>query len=158
MTQTQPQTQQDAQQLPTIGQKREVMDKLMQTGIAEPSAESVADLLSQDYMLGRIRDADREYARLMARNIVHYVECDHPPQSSMVQGTLGMALREDLNNGATALSHEQKTKLKSTLLAMFFRTSRSVDGWQQDKLSEQIQTRRVEDDRDDDGPLGGLFS
>lgn len=144
----------------SLGAKNEVFDQLVDTGISTPAAKSVADLLTQDYVLGRVREADREYARLVAKNIVAYVECDHPPEGSQLQGVMRMALKGDLDDGKTALSQEEKTQLESVLLGMFFRTSRSIDGWQQDKLSEQIETRRVEDGREsgDDGPLGGLFS
>jgi len=147
-------------EMPALTEKQDVIEQLTETGVSEPVADSVADLLAQDYAIAKIKEHDREYARLIAENIVTYVRCQHPPQGSMVQGPLRMALTGDMTDGTTALSDKQQTQLKSTLLAMFFRTSRSVGGWQQDKFSEQIQTRRVEDERgDDDGGIaGGLFS
>jgi hypothetical protein len=151
------------QQQPTIpgaSQKDEVIEQLTNTGIQRPAAESVADLLSEDYVLSNIRSADREYARLLARNIVKFCECQHPPLDSHMQGICRMALSGDLKDGKTGMTREQQTQLESVLLGMFFRVSRSIDGWQQDKLTESIQTRRVEDNRqpEDDGPLGGIFS
>jgi len=156
------QQQQQQQQQPTIGgsKKDEVIDQLTDTGINRPAAESVADLLSEDYVLSNIRNADREYARLLAKNIVHYARNQHPPLDSHMQGVSRMAMRGDLKDGKTGLTREQQTQLESVLLGMFFRVSRSIDGWQQDKLTESIQTRRVEDNRqpdDGDGPLGGIF-
>jgi len=153
------QQQQQQQQQPTIGgsKKDEVIDQLT---INRPAAESVADLLSEDYVLSNIKNADREYARLLAKNIVHYVRNQHPPLDSHMQGVSRMAMRGDLQDGKTGLTREQQTQLESVLLGMFFRVSRSIDGWQQDKLTESIQTRRVEDNRqpeDNDGPLGGIF-
>jgi hypothetical protein len=140
--------------------KDEVIEQLTDTGIGQPAAESVADLLSEDYVLSNIQNADREYARLLARNIVKYCETQHPPLDSHMQGVCRMAMTGDLNDGKTGMSREEKTQLESILLGMFFRVSRSIDGWQQDKLTESIQTRRVEDNRmeADDGPLGGIFS
>lgn len=145
---------------PALSQKRDVIEKLVETGLDDSSANAVNDLLSQDFVLGKIRQADREYARLMAKNVVHFVQCDYPPKESMCQGILRMGLTGDMDDGKTALSEEQKTQIESLLLGMFFRTSRSIDGWQQDKFGEQIQTRRMEDGREDakKGPLGGLFS
>jgi|APHM01.1.fsa_nt_gi hypothetical protein len=155
---------QQPQQQPTIpgaSQKDEVIEQLTDTGINRPAAESVADLLSEDYVLSNIQNADREYARLLAKNIVHYVRNQHPPLDSHLQGISRMALTGNLQDGKTGLTREQQTQLESVLLGMFFRVSRSIDGWQQDKLTECIQTRRVEDNRqpnDSEGPLGGIFS
>ena len=78
-----------------------------------------------------------------------------------MQGVARMAMTADMTDGKTGLTREQQTQLESVLLGMFFRVSRSIDGWQQDKLTESIQTRRLEDSRqpeDGEGPLGGIFS
>lgn len=159
----QQQQQQQQQAQPGIGpsQKDEVIEQLTDTGINRPAAESVADLLSEDYVLSNIKNADREYARLLSKNIVHYVRCQHPPLDSHMQGVARMAMTADMTDGKTGLTREQQTQLESVLLGMFFRVSRSIDGWQQDKLTESIQTRRLEDSRqpeDGEGPLGGIFS
>jgi hypothetical protein len=65
----------------------------------------------------------------------------------------------DVDDTIEPMTTREQNQVESLLLGMFFRTSRSVNGWQQDKLTEQIQTRRVEDNRDrgDDGLLG-VFS
>lgn len=145
---------------PKLSERKEFLDKVTDTGIDEEVATSIHNLLTQDFVLGNIRAADREYCRLMAENVVLYVTADHPPQDSALQGVLRMGLLGDMDDGRTALSERQKTEFKSLLLGVFFRTSRSVDGWQQDKVTESIQTRRVEDGRqqESDGILGGLFS
>jgi hypothetical protein len=152
--------QQQGPPIPGASRKEEVIEQLTDTGIDRPAAESVADLLSEDYVLSNIGNADREYARLLARNIVKYAESEHPPLDSHMQGVSRMALSGNMQDGKTGMSHDQQTKLESILLGMFFRVSRSIDGWQQDKLTESIQTRRVEDNRqpDGDGALGGIFS
>ncbi|MDR9397413.1 hypothetical protein, partial [Pontimonas sp.] len=41
------------------------------------------------------------------------------------------------------------------LMGHFARSSRSVDGWQQDKFGESIQTNRVEDNRKEEEPQSG---
>jgi len=51
-------------------------------------------------------------------------------------------------------------RLQTVLLDHYARSSRGVGGWQQDKLSETINTSRVEDTREqEDNPtiFGGLF-
>jgi hypothetical protein len=135
------------------------VDTVVDTGIDADVAESVHDMLTNDMALAKIRNADREYARLKAENLVKFVECDHPPEDSMLQGALRAGLLADLSDRKSALSEEEKTRFKSILLVSFFRTSRSIDGWQQDKLTENIQTRRMEDNRESDDSDGifGVF-
>jgi len=135
------------------------VDTVVATGVDADVAESVQDMLTNDMALANIRNADREYARLKAENLVKFVECDHPPEQSVLQGAARAGLLGDVGDRKTALTEEQKTRFKSVLLVTFFRISRSIDGWQQDKLTENIQTRRVEDNRqgDDDGGLLGVF-
>jgi hypothetical protein len=140
--------------------KDEVIEQLGDTGIDEPTQNSIADLLSEDYVFANIKTTDREYARLLAKNIVHLSKCRHPPEDSHVSGAARAVLRGDIDDEIEPMDKCDKNQIESLLLGMFFRTSRSVGGWQQDKLSEQIQTRRVEDNRgaESDGPLGGIFS
>jgi hypothetical protein len=145
---------------PSLTNREEFLEKVTDTGIDESTATAVHNLLVDESVLGNIRDADREYARLHAENVIKYVEAMHPPDGSRVQGRLRRAYRGDLDDGRQALDDSTIANFRSILLGAFFRFSRSIDGWQQDKLSEQIQTRRVEDTRDngEDGLLGGIFS
>ncbi|WP_254544095.1 hypothetical protein [Halomarina pelagica] len=137
----------------------EFLEALTATGINRETAVAVQNLLSQDFLLGRVKNADREEAKFLARNIVEYVECMHPPEDSKLQGTLRRALLNDITDGRYALTHKQKVELESTLMAFFFRASRSIDGWQQDKIADQVTTRRVEETRRGGGGVfGGLFS
>ncbi|MFD1515702.1 hypothetical protein [Halomarina rubra] len=173
-TKTAPTTQKAAKPAPSTGsmkmrpparrknelQTAEFLEALTATGVDMQTAQAVQNLLSQDFLLGRVKDADREEAKYLARNIVRYVECDHPPEDSMLQGTLRRALLGDIDDGKKALTQRQKTQLESTLMAFFFRSSRSVDGWQQDKIADQVSVRKTEagGQNNDGGLFGGLFS
>jgi hypothetical protein len=139
--------------------KEEVIEQLGDTGISKPKQDSIADLLSEDYVFANIKTQDREYARLLAENVVLFAKCRHPPEDSHVSGSARAVMTGDVDDTIEPMTTREQNQVESLLLGMFFRTSRSVDGWQQDKLTEQIQTRRVEDNRDrgDDGLLG-VFS
>jgi hypothetical protein len=144
---------------PALTNREEFVEKVTKTGLDEDTATAVHNLLADEGVLGNIKDADREYARLHAENVVKFVESMHPPDESHVQGTVRRAYLGDMDDNRTALDDATMANFRSVLLGAFFRYSRSIDGWQQDKFGEQIQTKRIEDEREPDtGIIGGLFS
>jgi len=72
----------------------------------------------------------------------------------------GACLLEDPDYQTRALTESQRNQIETLLMSHFARASRGVDGWQQDKLNESVQTKRVEDNRREQqqgGLIGGLF-
>jgi hypothetical protein len=123
--------------------------------------DPVRALLSEDFPLSNISRQDRKYLRLKAENLAIYVKEQHPPSDSLVQGETGAVLLEDPDYDTTALDAEMKNRIESLNLASFVRNARAVGGWQQDKLNENVQTKRVEDGRvqeEEDGLFSGLLS
>jgi hypothetical protein len=132
---------------------------LIDSGIEAEVADSVTDLLDKEFALANIDRNDRRYARLMSENVILLLEEQYPPADSQLQDTKRAVYLRDKTETKTALDESTKTQLRTLLLAAFFRSSRSVDGWQQEKLSENIQTQRLEETREtgsDDG-LFGIF-
>jgi|APHM01.1.fsa_nt_gi hypothetical protein len=134
--------------------------------VVEPGVErenelppALQNLLSKDYPLANIRREDREYFRLLSENVAHYVREQFPPEDSLIQGELGAALLEDPEYDVSAKTTGQINQYETILMDSFARTSRGEAGWQQEKFTESIQTRRVEDNREeeDSGFLGGMF-
>jgi hypothetical protein len=144
---------------PALTNREEFVEKVTETGINEDTAKAVHNLLEDEGVLGNIRSADREFARLHAENVVKFVEAMHPPAESHCQGVLRQAYLGDLTDHREPLDDGTLANFRAILLAAFFRYSRSIDGWQQDKFGEQIQTKRIEDKREEEpGLIGGLFS
>jgi hypothetical protein len=141
------------------GMNQQFLEDIIEDDVDGTLATPVRNLLSKDYPLSNIRRSDREYFRLLGENVAHYVQEQFPPKESVFQGELGAALMEDPDYRTQALSQQQRNEIETLLMASFARTSRGKDGWQQDKMTESIQTRRVEDDRqsEQDGLIGGLF-
>ena len=63
---------------------------------------------------------------------------------------------EDPDFDRRSLTDDQRLRLQTALLDHFTRSSRGLGGWQQDKLSETINTNRVEDNREKNESKGGL--
>lgn len=141
------------------GINQQFLQDIIEDDVDGTLATPVRNLLAKDYPLANISRQDREYFRLLGENVAHYVQEQFPPRESIFQGELGSALMEDRDYRVNALTQEQRNEIETLLMASFARTSRGEGGWQQDKMTESIQTRRVEDDRqpESDSVLGGLF-
>jgi hypothetical protein len=123
--------------------------------------QPILDLLHKDFPLANIRGDDREHFRLLADNIKILVQELFAPEGSRMTGVVGQALLEDPSYDGRSLSRQERVRLQTVLLDHYARSSRGVGGWQQDKLSETINTSRVEDAREtEESPtiFGGLFA
>jgi len=141
---------------------RAMLSQLSQAGVDDAHARAVADLLSHDFILGNISNAGIDYLRLLSQNIALFAQEGFPRGESIVRGDVAAGLLEDPDMGdLKPMSPDDRDRMETALLAFFVRSTRSYGGWQQDKLSEQIVTRRVEELEDeDDGRntiLGRLF-
>jgi hypothetical protein len=140
------------------GMRQEFLADVVESGIDERLPQPALNLLSKDFPLSNIRREDREYFRLLSENVAHYVKEQFPPEESLVQGDVGAALLGEPASHTQALTTQQRNELETLLMTAFARTSRGEQGWQQDKLTENIQTRRVEDARGESGDDGGFLS
>jgi len=135
----------------------EYVERLTEAGLADETLpKPIADLLDRDFPLSNIERSDREYFRLKAENIRIYTSELFPPRESIFQGLTGAALMEDPEFDRACLTDDQRLRLQTALLDHFTRSSRGLGGWQQDKLSETINTNRVEDNRTEEDSKGGL--
>ncbi|WP_182013503.1 hypothetical protein [Haloquadratum walsbyi] len=137
---------------------KEYLENLLESEVNDGRLPAeIEDLLSSDYPLANLTSADREYFRLLSDNISIFMRENHPPRESFAQGDLGAA--DDPSYQRESIENEEVVRIETGLLTHFARSSRGVDGWQQDKNSETIQTSRVEDNREREkqGGVGGLF-
>ena len=149
-------------QLQSGGYDRQMLQMLSQAGVHKDHAEAVRDLLSQDFLLSNLREKNIRYIRLLAENVALYASCDLPPAESALKGPAAAALLSDPEAAdLKPMTPKERDRVESVMLAFFARVCRSIDGWQQDKLSEQIITQRQEalEEEDSSGSrLGALFN
>jgi hypothetical protein len=138
-----------------------MLQMLSQAGVHKDHQEAVRDLISQDFLLSNLDNRDIRYIRLLAENVAIYASCQAPPTESVLCGDVGAGLLTDPSAAdLQPMSPETKDRIQSVMLAFFARVCRSKSGWQQDKLSEQIVTKRMESTEQEDeseGILGRLF-
>jgi hypothetical protein len=139
--------------------EEEMVKTIIETGITtEELPEEVENLLAKDLPLTNIDKGDRKYIRLLSENIALYAKEKRPPQESNVVGDVGAALLEEPDYANSPFSEKQLNNIQSSLITLFTRASRGKGGWQQDKISEEIETQRVEDNRqEEESTLGGWF-
>jgi len=144
------------QQQPTKNPSREYVNDLLRTEVGVVSDE-MRELLSRDYALANLSTADRQHFRYKADNIALYAEERLPDQDSYFRGDTGKALTNDPDFTPDSEQELADVNREIALMGHFARSSRSVDGWQQDKFGESIQTQRVEDNREREEERVGLF-
>jgi superfamily II helicase len=141
---------------------QQMLQMLSQAGVHKDHQEAVRDLISQDFLLSNLDNTDVRYIRLLAENIALYASCQAPPTESGLQSEVAAGLMADPDAAdLEPMSPSDKDRIESVMLAFFSRVCRSRDGWQQEKLSEQIVTNRMEKLEEDDeaeGVLGRLFA
>jgi len=160
MSDQQQQRQRQARQRQPRRQHTEYLEEITAPGVDATSLPPpVSNLLADDYPLANIKRSDREYFRLLSENVSIYTRELFPPSESAMQGLIGAALYEDPSYQMRSLPEQTRVEIETALMDSFARSSRGLDGWQQDKLGESIKTNRVEDNRQPDsaGVLGGLF-
>ena len=129
-------------QLPAERMRPEYVDAIVDSDLQDDTLpEAILDLLNKDFPLSNIRSGDREYFRILADNIKMYTKELYAPEESRMTGTVGQALLEDPSSRIKSLSRQERVRIETVLMDHFARSSRGVRGWQQDKLSETINTR-----------------
>jgi len=144
-------------------QDKSEVDRLTEADVAEGEEppRGAGNLFSTDMTMGRIKEEDHQAMRFLFKNQHEFSESERPPQGSMIQGAVRAAFHGDPRDRATAMAPDERTDEHSQRLMAEFRTSRSVDGFQQEKLVEQRQVQVMDDQRGDEQGTedsGGLLS
>ena len=138
--------------------RQEFLQDLLDSDVSHPQMQSaISDLLAGDYPLANITSADREYFRLLSENVSIYAREQLPDPQSWAAGALGAALYDQPEYYQHPMNESERVRVETALMDHFARSSRGVGGWQQDKLTESIQTQRVEDNRGENDDSGGFL-
>jgi len=129
---------------------REVTD----TELQHQTIEIVENMLSKDFVLSNMTDAEVHEQRWITRLIKLQVEAQHPHADSMWQGRFRQLASGRADQHLHSLSEAEKTELTEIVQGVLARVARSREGWQQEEISKSyaVSERR---DTDDDG--GGFL-
>ena len=124
---------------------------MVNTSLEPGTAKMVANLLSRDWVLANMSEAEVHEARWLARTIIDEVVAMHPPEDSIWTGAMREYASDQSAQRLEPLSSSQKTELFQFVQAYISaRITRSKDGFQQETFRKQIRQSQREDLTDDD--------
>lgn len=124
---------------------------MVSTSLEPGTAKMLANLLSRDWVLANMSEAEVHEARWLARTIIDEVVAMHPPEDSIWTGAMREYASDQSTQRLEPLSSSQKTELFQFVQAYISaRITRSKDGFQQETFRKQIRQSQREDLTDDD--------
>jgi len=125
---------------------RMMVDSELQDG----TATMLANLLSRDWVLGQMSDAETHEARWLARTMVDELEAMHPAEDSIWTGELRRYAADDPTQQLRPLNAAQKLEIFEFIQGFIARVSRSREGFQQEIFRKQIRKSEREDRTEDE--------
>jgi hypothetical protein len=126
---------------------REVTD----TELNHETLEIVSNMLSKDFVLSNLSDAEMHELRWVSRVIRLQVEAEHPHDDSMWQGRFRELASGGHSKPLESLNGREKTELLQVIQGIIARASRGKEGWQQEEISKSYAVSERRDESDDDG-------
>jgi len=131
------------------------INKLTNSELDAGTVKMLSNMMSKDFVLGNYSDAESNEHRWLTRIIKLQVEAQHPHDDSMWQGRFRQVASGRGDQHLSSLSDRELTIIRQFIRGVLSRSSRSRDGWQQDKMNESIAVQERRDvDEDDGGFLG----
>jgi hypothetical protein len=133
------------------------------SGLQAATVEHIKSLLSRDWPLANLTDAQEHEVRHRLEVIKLKVLGKHPPQESYNRGALRAFLLDDRSEDLEPLTDEQKNEIGAIFETIKARMTRGRNMSQQEMLNKQIAVSRRDDltngsDGDSGGGLLGLRS
>ncbi|RAW44088.1 hypothetical protein DQW50_16330 [Halorubrum sp. 48-1-W] len=130
------------------------IDKVTNSQLQQGTVDVLANLLSKDFVLGNLSEAEVHEHRWLTREIVLEVEAEHPSPDSMWQGRFRQVASGRERDALEPLDGPQKTTMQQFIQGVIARATRSRDGWQQEEVNKSYRvSERREPDKDDGGFL-----
>ena len=130
------------------------IDKVTESELQPGTVDILSNLLSKDFVLGNLSDAEVHEHRWLTRELLLEVEAMHPDPDTMWQGRFRQVASGERRNGLRPLDDAQKTVMQQFIQGVIARGTRSKEGWQQEEVNKSYSvSERREPDADDGGFL-----
>lgn len=128
------------------------IDKVTNSQLQQGTVRILSNLLSKDFVLGNLSDAEVHEHRWLTRQVVLEVEAAHPRPDSMWRGRFRQVASGMERDALEPLDDAQKTVMQQFVQGVITRATRSRDGWQQEEVNKSYRvSERREPDKDDGG-------
>jgi len=130
------------------------IDKVTNSELDPGTVSTLSNLLSKDFVLGNLSEAEVHEHRWLTREIMIEVEAMHPDHDSMWQGRFRQVASGERRDALRPLDDAQKSVMQQFIQGVISRATRSKDGWQQEEVNKSYRvSERVEPESDDGGFL-----
>jgi len=128
------------------------IDKVTNSQLQQGTVRILGNLLSKDFVLGNLSEAEVHEHRWLTRQLVLEVEAAHPTGKSMWRGRFRQVASGQERDALEPLDDAQKTVMQQFVQGVITRATRSRDGWQQEEVNKSYRvSERREPDKDDGG-------
>jgi hypothetical protein len=128
------------------------IDKVTNSQLQQGTVDILANLLSKDFVLGNLSEAEVHEHRWLTRELTLEVEAMHPRPNSMWRGRFRQVAAGREREALDPLDDAQKTTMQQFIQGVIARATRSRDGWQQEEVNKSYRvSERREPDKDDGG-------
>jgi len=128
------------------------IDAITNSQLQQGTVDILSNLLSKDFVLGNLSEAEVHEHRWLTRELVLEVEAAHPRPESMWRGRFRQVASGQTRDALEPLDDAQKTTMQQFIQGVIARATRSRDGWQQEEVNKSYRvSERREPDKDEGG-------
>jgi hypothetical protein len=124
-------------------------EDLVESGVPEESVYLLSQLMSKDWVLSNLKDAEVHEQRWLTENVYLGWLALHPRRESQLASEYRRWLFDDPGQAVEPLSDAARLEGKNFIRNHIARLSRGREGWQQEEMSKQYrvsETRKANDD------------
>lgn len=135
------------------------LQTLSDTTLSQGTITVLDNLLTQDFVLGNLTDAEYNELKWLTRATTRAVYAMHPRHDSALTGERRAFLLDDPDETLEPLTDQERITIENFIRGVFMRASRARDGWQQEQMSKTYTVSEIRDEDDnEDSLMRGLFS
>jgi len=126
--------------------------------VAEATVAKLQNMLSRDWVLGNLTEAQEHDARNKAEVLKLKIEDMHPPSESHLQGAVRGYYHEDSSEALRSLTAQERLLVDELIETLKVRFGRGRGGFERKQENTSISRAETDDDdSDDSGSSWGLF-
>jgi len=126
------------------------VDQMLDSQLDRGTVDMLENLLSSDWVLSKMSDAEVHEMRWLARTMSDEVDSMHPPEDSIWSGKIRAYAAGDAAQGLTPLNNAERLTIFEFIQGFIARVARSKDGFQQENFKKQIRKSEREDKTEQD--------
>lgn len=136
---------------------KEFTEWLIETDLDDGTRDLIVNLTKPDFVLARTTEDKLHELIWELRMIKIHIRNIHPPENG-IGGSERKLLYEDLGRNLQPLSPQDRVLLQTAFDAIEKRVTRSLNGFEREKINESVDVRRIENNDRDGSDSGGIFS